>query len=366
MTNNLTELRQKSKIPAAQAGGTVVAEFFAANKKSMAAVLPRHASADRMTRIALTALRNTPKLMECTTESLMGAVMQTAQLGLEPNTMLGHAYLIPFNNKRARRTDVQVIIGYKGLIDLARRSGQILSLSAHAVFENDEFDFAYGLEDRLEHIPALNDRGAIIAFYSVAKLKDGGHVFEVMSRATVDSVMAGTQSKGQYGPWKDHFEEMGRKTVIRRLFKYLPVSIEIATATAMDEVAESGGDQHLASALDGDYSVVPDDYDPVDKEPEVPVDSNGEPWNQEIHATSEDGLPVYNADGSFRARRGTKKKHDEAGDPEFTFAQIAEMLNKAKSLDAIDEALSLAGGLPDDQKVEIKKLASHITGKIAA
>jgi recombination protein RecT len=275
-------LQQKSKLPANQAGGSTVKDFFEANKNSMAAVLPKHVSAERMIRIALTALRNTPDLMQCTTESLMGAVMQCAQLGLEPNTLLGHSYLIPFKNKKEQRTDVQVIIGYRGLIDLARRSGQIESLSAHAVFENDSFKFAYGLHDSLIHEPSMDNRGDIVAFYAVAKLKDGGHVFEVMSRNTINGVMAKTQSRGAYGPWKDHFEEMGRKTVIRRLFKYLPVSIEIATATAMDEVAEVGGNQHMESVLEGDYSISSMDYDPVDDD--IVDQSTGEILTQQQDA----------------------------------------------------------------------------------
>lgn len=362
-TKTLADLRKAAKLPAAQAGGSVVADFFETNKQSMMAVLPKHVSADRMTRIALTALRNTPKLMQCTTESLMGAVMQCAQLGLEPNTVLGHSYLIPFNNRKQNRTDVQVIIGYKGLLALARNSGQIISLAAHEVYENDEFEYAYGLDEMLTHKPAMDNRGDIVAFYAVAKLVGGGHVFEVMSKQAVDTVMHNTQSKGKYGPWADHYPEMGRKTVIRRIFKYLPVSIELATATAMDEVAEGGGNQHLETALAGEYSVVNDDYARVDQEP---IDAHGEVWNQDVHATGEDGHPVYNQDGSFRARRGTKISHDEGqtpespADPEFSFAQIAELLNAAQSQDAIDEIMSLIGGLPDDQRSEIQTLADRV------
>ena len=107
-TTNIQTLKQRAKLPARQAGGGTVAEFFQANKNSMAAVLPRHINPERMLKIALHAVRAVPQLMECTTESLMGAVMTCAQLGLEPNTVLGHAYLIPFRNKKANRTDVQV------------------------------------------------------------------------------------------------------------------------------------------------------------------------------------------------------------------------------------------------------------------
>ena len=289
-TVNLAELKKKAKLPARQAGGSTVKEFFEANKTAMAAVLPKHVSSERMLRLALTAVRSVPQLMECTTESLMGAVMQCAQLGLEPNTPLGHAYMIPFRNRKANRTDVQVIVGYKGLIDLARRSGQIISLAAHAVYERDEFDFAYGLDERLYHVPARGERGEIIAFYAVAKLRDGGHQFEVLWREDVDSIMRSTQSRGEYGPWHDHYEEMGRKTAIRRLAKYLPLSIEFATAAAIDGLAEAGKDQHLDQVLTGEWTVVSE-----------PGEDDDGPQTLEAMPDAVDGAPNYEAENDVAA-----------------------------------------------------------------
>ncbi|MCB1789429.1 MAG: recombination protein RecT [Gammaproteobacteria bacterium] len=256
---NVANLQGAGKLIAREAGAGTVKAFFEKNKGAMAAILPNHVKPERMLRIALGALRTTPKLTNATIESLMSATMVCAQLGLEPNTVLGHCYLIPFDNRRQKRTDVQIIIGYKGLIDLARRSGQIESIAAHAVYSADQFDYAYGLNETLEHRPAVGNRGEIVAFYAVAKLKDGGHAFEVMSKDDVDAIMRKTQSKGAYGPWKDHYEEMGRKTVIRRLSKYLPLSIEFSTAATIDGLAEAGKDQHLESALEGEYALVPDD-----------------------------------------------------------------------------------------------------------
>jgi len=190
-------------------------------------------------------------------------------MGLEPNTVLGHAYLVPFNTKRKDAqgnerwvNSVQVIIGYKGLIDLARRSGQIVSIAAHEVCENDHFELVYGLDEKLNHRPAMEERGEVVGFYAVAKLKDGGHSFEFMSVHQVREIMSATQSKGKYGPWKEHFIEMGRKTVIRRLAKYLPLSIEFQTAVVLDNQAEAGKDQRL-DAIDGDFMVVTDDDAPM-------------------------------------------------------------------------------------------------------
>jgi len=210
-------------------------------KAQMALALPRHMTAERLARIALTEVRKTPALAKCDQASFLGAIMQCAQLGLEPGGALGHAYLLPFENRRKGITEVQFIVGYRGMIDLARRSGQILSIEARVVYEADRFDVQLGLDSNLVHVPAWDvaERGPLRFVYAVAKLKDGGTQFEVMSRLEVEKVRAKSRAANN-GPWVDHYEEMAKKTVIRRLFKYLPVSIELATAVGLDEQAEAG------------------------------------------------------------------------------------------------------------------------------
>lgn len=205
-------------------------------KAQIALALPKHMTADRLARIALTEVRKTPALARCDQASFLGAIMQCAQLGLEPGGALGHAYLLPFENRKRNVTEVQFIVGYRGMIDLARRSGQILSIEARAVYETDHFKVTLGLNPDLQHEPNWDapDRGPLRFVYSVAKLKDGGTQFEVMSRAEIERVRAKSRA-GQSGPWVDHFEEMAKKTVLRRLFKYLPVSIELASAIEQDE-----------------------------------------------------------------------------------------------------------------------------------
>lgn len=228
-------------------------------KAQMALALPKHMTSDRLARIALTEIRKVPTLAKCDQTSFLGAIMQCAQLGLEPGGALGHAYLLPFENRKKGITEVQFIVGYRGMIDLARRSGQIVSLTARTVHENDEFSYQYGLNEDMKHVPATGDRGALLYVYAVAKLKDGGVQFEVMSRSDIDKVRA--QSKaGNYGPWQTHYDEMAKKTVIRRLFKYLPVSIELATAVTMDEKADAGVDQDNSSILTGEYSTVDESH----------------------------------------------------------------------------------------------------------
>lgn len=228
-------------------------------KAQIARALPKHVTPERIMRIALTEINKTPKLKECQPVSVFGSIVQSAQLGLELGGALGHAYLVPFKKKWKDDAgkwheimEAQFIIGYRGMIDLARRSGQMVSLQAHTVHENDEFSFEYGLNENLRHVPSRGDRGAMIAVYAVAKLVGGGHQIEVMWKEDVDAVRA-TSKSGKFGPWADHYEEMAKKTAIRRLFKYLPVSVEMQRAVSLDEQAETGAQDN--NVFDGDYTV---------------------------------------------------------------------------------------------------------------
>ena len=307
MATNLKDLQKdnESKALSELSHKDQVKYLLAQNADVIKAALPKHLSPERLLQVATQVAITTPGLKNCYVPSLIGAIMQCTMMGLEPNTVLGHAYLIPFRNKGKNRTDVQVIIGYKGLIDLARRSGEIVSIAAHEVCKNDHFDYMYGLVERLEHKPAEGDRGDITHFYAVAHMKDGGHAFEVMTRDAVEVIMKKSQSKGEYGPWKDHFGEMGRKTAWRRLAKYCPISVDLARGVNLDETSAAGADQSLDRAIQGDYEVI----DPVDTAPQhqgetdAVRDSTGTPFDPTLHVENEDG-PVFNNDGQFRKKRG--------------------------------------------------------------
>lgn len=243
----------QSQTAVAQKAADPVTKFINNLAPQLAAALPRHITPDYMTRVVLTEMRMNPKLMECEPKSLAGALMVSAQLGLVPGGPLGHAYLLPFEKRKkegnqwiTERIDCQLIVGYRGMIDLARRSGQIVSIEARAVYQGDNFRVRLGLDPHLEHEPSWgeDDPDALRFVYSVAKLKDGGVQFEVMSRAQIETVRKQSKASNN-GPWVTHFAEMAKKTVIRRLFKMLPVSIELATAINLDEKAEMGVDQGL-------------------------------------------------------------------------------------------------------------------------
>jgi recombinational DNA repair protein RecT len=171
---------------------------------------------------------------------LVAAVIQSSQLGLEPDGILGHAYLVPFRNTKKNRMEVQFIPGYKGLIDLARRSGQVNRISAHVVYDNEPFVMEYGTKEVLEHKPLPpSTRGNRKGVYAVAVLNDGSAHFEWLWDEEIEAVKR--QSKAaSFGPWKTHEDEMVRKTAIRRLVKYLPLSVELAKAAAIDELADAG------------------------------------------------------------------------------------------------------------------------------
>jgi recombination protein RecT len=226
-------------------------DFIQSNRATLEAILPKVLKVDRFIRVVLTEVAKNPKLLECTPSSMMGALLQCGQLGLEPNSVLGHAYLVPFNNRKRNRLEIQLIPGYKGLLVLARRSGEISTIDVHEVRAGDKFEYAYGSNPVLIHKPAKSGRGEIEYFYAVSRMKDGGVQFDVMSKAEVEEHRDRYSKAAQDGPWVTNFREMGMKTPLRRLCKMLPASIELQAAVALDELGESGIPQGL-SALAGD------------------------------------------------------------------------------------------------------------------
>ena len=201
--------------------------------------LPSVITPERFTRMVLSALSTTPKLGACTPKSFLGAMMSAAQLGLEPNTPLGQAYLIPYKNKGV--DEVQFQIGYKGLIDLAYRSGEVALVQAHIVYENDTFECEFGLEPKLVHKPADKDRGNPVKVYAMFKTKNGGYGFEVMSMDDVRRHAEKYSKAYNYGssPWQTNFEEMAKKTVLKRVLKYAPLKSDFVKGIVQDETIKT-------------------------------------------------------------------------------------------------------------------------------
>lgn len=205
-------------------------------KNQIAAALPSVMTPERFSRIAMTAVTQNPALGECTPGSFIGAMLTAAQLGLEPNTPLGQAYLIPFRNKD-RGLECQFQLGYRGLIELAHRSGEFKDISAHIVYENDEFEYELGLDPKLRHVPAMKDRGQIAWVYAVYHLTSGGYGFEVMSYQDIEDHRRQYSKASQKGfsPWTTSWEEMAKKTVIKKALKYAPLATDFVRNVTKDE-----------------------------------------------------------------------------------------------------------------------------------
>ena len=231
--NSLTAQNKETTV--VEKKNKTIFDIIQAGAKQFATALPKHINTDRFVRIAITTIRQNPKLAQCSQESLLGALMVSAQLGLEPGT-LGQCYLIPFENKKLGKVECQFQIGYKGLIELLRRSGQLSDIYSYAVYENDDFEITYGLSRDLKHKPNFSDRGEIIGFYAVAILKDGAKAFEYMTKEEIIKHEE-KYRKGSYknDVWNKNFEEMSQKTVVKKLLKWLPVSVEFLENIEKDD-----------------------------------------------------------------------------------------------------------------------------------
>lgn len=234
---------------------TTIKDLVVAYKKEIAKGLPEGMDANRFERMMQSALSANERLSkDCTPMSVLAAMMNAAQLGLEPNTPLGQCYLIPGFNKKENQWECQFQIGYKGMLELAYRTGDYKIIDAHPVYENDEFDFSYGLDAKLYHKPALNDKGRLIAFYAMYQLTNDGYRFVVMSKEDMDDF--GRQNSRSFtkenSPWQNNYIEMALKTVLKRLLKYAPLSADFARAISSD-----GSIKH---DIQDDMSLVKDDY----------------------------------------------------------------------------------------------------------
>lgn len=194
--------------------------------------LPKHMDADRLARMALNVVSATPALAECDPYTFIGALLTASQLGLEPGP-LGEAYLVPYGRK------VQFIPGYRGLVKLAYQSGMVDLIEARIVHEGDEFDYAFGLDPFLTHKPAAGDDAKMSHAYAVIRLKGVSRpLFDVMRRAEVEAVRARSRAKDN-GPWMTDYEAMARKTVLKRLVKWAPLSSELRNVALASELDES-------------------------------------------------------------------------------------------------------------------------------
>lgn len=257
LRNAITE--KKNEVSPVKAMGNLLKRMHTQIEKALPSVI----TPERFTRIALTAYSRNEKLQECTPESFLGSMMQAAQLGVEPNTPLGQAYLIPYRNKGVM--EVQFQLGYRGMIDLAYRSGEVQNIQAHEVYENDTFEYELGLEPKLRHIPALKDRGNVILYYAVFKLTNGGVGFEVISKEDVEAFAKKKSKTYGTGPWQSDFDAMAKKTLVKRLLKFAPLKSDFVRAISSDETIKTEIGENMAD--------LPDETVTIDAEPTKPEEN---------------------------------------------------------------------------------------------
>lgn len=228
---------------------STIQDYIKVMQGEIAKALPSVLTPERFTRITLSALSTNPALGMCTPKSFLGAMMTAAQLGLEPNTPLGQAYLIPYRNKGVLECQFQ--LGYKGLIDLAYRSGNVKTIQAQVVHQNDVFEVEYGTDDRLTFKPLLTgDRGDPVSVWAMFQTKDGGYGFSVMGMEEVRSHAQKYSKAYTKGPWQTNFEEMAKKTVLKQCLKYAPLSTEFVRQAASDETIKAGLSDDMFSLPD--------------------------------------------------------------------------------------------------------------------
>jgi len=329
-TTEQTQLATATKAEVARPT-TKVGEFngiLKQMKPQIQMALPRHLDVDRMLRIVLTTVQRTPKLLDCTRDSLLGCIVSCAQLGLEPDGLLGHAYLLPFFNSRRNITECQLIVGYKGLRKLAMQSGEVSSISARVVHEKDEFEYEYGLGEKLRHIPSdADDPGKLIYAYAIFRMKDGGHHFDVMTVREINRIRDRSKSyqanKGS-SPWTTDYDEMAKKTVFRRASKMAPASIEDKTfrAISLNDAADSGLPQDIG---DGVSLSAPEDEDQAAGTP--PIDAAEVPPKEHVMSTLAQRKALAKAIKEARVTEADACKHSNRSTfDELSFDEAAATL----------------------------------------
>ena len=252
-------------------------------KGEIAKAAPKIIDTKRLMRICLSSIQKNPLLLECSPASLYRCVMDAAQFGLTPDGASNEAHLVPFYSNKKKGYEAQFMPGYSGIIKLALQSGYINGVELHEVYQNDEFEYEYGLDQKLIHRPTEGKPGKLRAVYCIVLLSTGHKTFEVMNiEKAIEHRDKFTKSKNKdgkvFGPWADHFNAMALKTVLKRGLKYTPKSSELAGALNLDGMNEAGKDR--------------DDPDILDIKPSGPAKTGVEGFDNALEAGGEDDIPI--------------------------------------------------------------------------
>ena len=367
-------------------------------KGEIAKALPKHLSADRMARIALTAFRRNPALGKCDPRSVFAAVIQASQLGLEMDT-LGQAYPIPYGR------ECQFVPGWRGLVELVNRSGRG-TVWTGAVYEGDDFEWALGDTPFVRHRPRGEyDLELMTHAYAVGRAKGSEWpVIEVWPVARVIKHRDRYNKVGSRHYSFDNFEMYARKVVLLQVLKYIPMSPELSTAIELNDAAEVGKQRlSVDDAIDGTWVPVPDDANEQDDvsprktasvsekvaaaaqeaitRQQEDLDAEGEPWDPEMHAPSK---AKNKSDGKWRKKRSVQtetvddippltlagvqdelnrhKQYEGGGEEDASpgFPEINSAIQMARDLEELDDAIEMISFFtgPGDQLEELEAMAA--------
>lgn len=250
-------VKEKENLPVKQTPekpADMFSEFMKRHQRDFEMVVPKHLSPERVMRLAIAACKRTPELMKCWLPSVIGGCLEAASLGLEINTPLHHAYLVPHKNNKTKRTEAELWIGYEGYIELMYKHPKVLSIFFNVVYARDTFGYQYGKNENIEHFECEEaDRGKITHFYAYARLRDDGFRFVVVPKAEADRVRdeysEAYKADSSGSPWATDYVAMGCKTALRKLQKFVPKSAEGARATEADfKVIDPFDPEYMASA----------------------------------------------------------------------------------------------------------------------
>jgi recombination protein RecT len=255
--NALAKVKKQGNL--ASMNSKEVGDVLSAMRPQIEMALPKHLSVDRMLAMATTIITKNQAIAKCSAASLMGAVMQASILGFRPVEALGQCYFVPYG------ANVQFQIGYKGYVDLARRSGQILDIYAECVYKNDEFSTTLGLDRTIKHVPSdrevMNIREEMTHVYAVVRYKDGGYNFVVLTKAKVERLRLRNsgQKASPSGAWATDYDEMSKAKAIKNLAKYMPMSDEFVKAVEADEaiISENAFSKDRTGLLPEEFENIP-------------------------------------------------------------------------------------------------------------
>lgn len=296
---------------------STVKDLLVSQKTQIEEALPRQLKVENLMHVALTCIRKNEKLLLCNKFSLIGAIVQAAQLGLSCDPVLGQAYLVPY------KAECTLIIGYKGMIRLATNSAVVRNIVPRAVYAGDIFEYEYGLNEKLRHIPS-EEPGQLTHVYAIAELYDGVKQFIVLNKQKIEAARkASPKGKKNEGPWKDYYDDMAMKTAIRRLFKYIPNSPEMERGVSIDELGEAGIGQGLGDMFMGENELPGETSQPIG------IAGVKENLKKRLPKTTSEQTPP-------KKDKETKKDTDIPVEPEppvdESFDPRAEALDIAKSM----------------------------------